>query len=268
MKDFVDFIEASYRTYLALDARGVFISTCECFHVFSEWKFIPLTIGTIHFLRNLYSNKNLMKFYIFTHFQHSFFTFFGTNGDRDSQNFRLTSKKNWDNKKLIKIDKTSSNFESWGNYVCFFIFYFGTYLRCHKNCVFFYSYNYIKTSVQGGNAKKPLGPTLHMVCAANAGVLTLLLTNPIWVVKTRLCLQYKDDVHLAESKRYSGLADALKKIYKTEGVRGLYKVSLIFHWKYSWFSSNNFHPFTQSFSWQRIQYLLHFHSATFSHFRV
>ncbi|XP_043284563.1 mitochondrial folate transporter/carrier [Venturia canescens] len=89
--------------------------------------------------------------------------------------------------------------------------------------LYFYFYNYIKTSVQGGNAKKPLGPTLHMVCAANAGVLTLLLTNPIWVVKTRLCLQYKDDVHLAESKRYSGLTDALKKIYKTEGVRGLYK---------------------------------------------
>lgn len=87
-----------------------------------------------------------------------------------------------------------------------------------------YSYNTIKTKIQGGNSKKPLGPSMHMFAAADAGVLTLLMTNPIWVVKTRLCLQYAEDVNLAESKRYRGLIDALKKIYKTEGIRGLYKV--------------------------------------------
>lgn len=87
------------------------------------------------------------------------------------------------------------------------------------------SYNTIKTSIQGGNSKKPLGPSMHMFAAADAGVLTLLMTNPIWVVKTRLCLQYADDVNIAESKKYHGIADALKKIYKTEGIRGLYKAS-------------------------------------------
>lgn len=87
------------------------------------------------------------------------------------------------------------------------------------------SYNTIKTSIQGGNSKKPLGPSMHMFAAADAGVLTLLMTNPIWVVKTRLCLQYADDVNLAESKKYRGMIDALKKIYKTEGIRGLYKAS-------------------------------------------
>lgn len=65
---------------------------------------------------------------------------------------------------------------------------------------------------------------MHMFAAADAGVLTLLMTNPIWVVKTRLCLQYAEDVNMAESKRYRGMTDALKKIYKTEGIRGLYKV--------------------------------------------
>lgn len=66
---------------------------------------------------------------------------------------------------------------------------------------------------------------MHMFAAADAGVLTLLMTNPIWVVKTRLCLQYADDMKLAESKKYRGMVDALKKIYKTEGIRGLYKAS-------------------------------------------
>ncbi|XP_071556019.1 solute carrier family 25 member 32 [Temnothorax nylanderi] len=88
---------------------------------------------------------------------------------------------------------------------------------------YFFFYNTIKTSIQGGNSKKPLGPSMHMFAAADAGVLTLLMTNPIWVVKTRLCLQYADDVKLAESKKYRGMVDALKKIYKTEGIRGLYK---------------------------------------------
>ncbi|XP_034937470.1 mitochondrial folate transporter/carrier [Chelonus insularis] len=88
---------------------------------------------------------------------------------------------------------------------------------------YFFFYNNIKSWIQGGNSKKSLGPTLHMLAAANAGVFTLLITNPIWVVKTRLCLQYNNDVGLSESKRYSGMLDALGKIYRTEGVRGLYK---------------------------------------------
>ncbi|EGI67927.1 Mitochondrial folate transporter/carrier, partial [Acromyrmex echinatior] len=70
---------------------------------------------------------------------------------------------------------------------------------------YFFFYNTIKTSIQGGNSKKPLGPSMHMFAAADAGVLTLLMTNPIWVVKTRLCLQYADDVKMAESKKYHGM---------------------------------------------------------------
>jgi hypothetical protein len=68
-----------------------------------------------------------------------------------------------------------------------------------------------------------------MVAAAQAGILTLVMTNPIWVVKTRLCLQYSevDKTRLPESKRYLGMTDALGKIYCNEGIRGLYKVCVI-----------------------------------------
>lgn len=65
-----------------------------------------------------------------------------------------------------------------------------------------------------------------MAAAAQAGVLTLVMTNPIWVVKTRLCLQYDGVATTAKDNRsrYGGMVDALSKIYKYEGIRGLYKV--------------------------------------------
>lgn len=67
---------------------------------------------------------------------------------------------------------------------------------------------------------------MHMIAAAEAGILTLVMTNPIWVVKTRLCLQYGRDLE-APQIRYNGMIDALAKIYRQEGVRGLYRVSII-----------------------------------------
>lgn len=51
--------------------------------------------------------------------------------------------------------------------------------------LFCFSYNSIKGWIQGGNTKTPLGPSMHMLAAAEAGILTLVITNPVWVVKTR-----------------------------------------------------------------------------------
>lgn len=89
--------------------------------------------------------------------------------------------------------------------------------------IYFLIYNCVKTWMQDGNTAKPLSSTTHILAAADAGVLTLLMTNPIWVVKTRLCLQYADDVRLPESKKYSGMIDAFKKISKNEGFYGFYR---------------------------------------------
>jgi len=58
--------------------------------------------------------------------------------------------------------------------------------------LYFLFYNSIKTWWQGGNTKVDLGPSRNMLIAAEAGLITLFLTNPIWVVKTRLCLQYSN----------------------------------------------------------------------------
>lgn len=53
----------------------------------------------------------------------------------------------------------------------------------------------------------------------------LMFTNPIWVAKTRLCLQYEN-----ERSKYRGLLDCLFTVARTEGITALYRVctSLLF----------------------------------------
>ena len=51
--------------------------------------------------------------------------------------------------------------------------------------------------------------------------MTLSVTNPIWVIKTRMCLA--NTASVPDHMRYSGLRDGLRKLFRYEGVRGLYK---------------------------------------------
>ncbi|KAF3691562.1 Mitochondrial folate transporter/carrier Solute carrier family 25 member 32 [Channa argus] len=85
--------------------------------------------------------------------------------------------------------------------------------------LYFFFYNAIKGYMKEGRQTE-LSAAEHLVSAAEAGILTLTLTNPIWVTKTRLVLQYNSD---PASRHYKGMLDALVKIYRHEGVPGLYK---------------------------------------------
>lgn len=89
--------------------------------------------------------------------------------------------------------------------------------------LYFLFYNSIKTTIQKGNTQQALGPGYHLLAASEAGACTLLFTNPLWVVKTRLCLQCNYDCDTVKAQRYNGMIDALVKIYKSEGIRGYYK---------------------------------------------
>ncbi|KAJ8353777.1 hypothetical protein SKAU_G00213440 [Synaphobranchus kaupii] len=85
--------------------------------------------------------------------------------------------------------------------------------------LYFFFYNAIKAFKREGRQSE-LSATEHLVSAAQAGMMTLCLTNPIWVTKTRLVLQYNAD---PSQKQYKGMVDALVKIYRHEGVPGLYR---------------------------------------------
>uniref|UniRef100_T1L1M7 Mitochondrial folate transporter/carrier n=1 Tax=Tetranychus urticae TaxID=32264 RepID=T1L1M7_TETUR len=91
--------------------------------------------------------------------------------------------------------------------------------------LYFLFYNCIKDYLM--MERKELTPWLHLMAAGQAGVLTVILTNPLWVVKTRLCLQYSSQSQLLNSlpshKVYSGTRDAFYKIIKYEGIKGMYK---------------------------------------------
>lgn len=68
-------------------------------------------------------------------------------------------------------------------------------------------------------------PWVHMVAGAAAGITTSTVTNPIWMIKTRLQL----DKNMSERsggemhRQYKNSYDCTKQILKEEGVRGLYK---------------------------------------------
>lgn len=91
--------------------------------------------------------------------------------------------------------------------------------------LYFFFYNSLKSKIQGGDDRVNLGPLYHILCASQAGVLTLLVTNPIWLIKTRMCLQTSTPYlfKLPEYKIYHSLSDAIRKIYMTEGITGFYK---------------------------------------------
>ncbi|XP_051164565.1 mitochondrial folate transporter/carrier [Leptopilina boulardi] len=89
--------------------------------------------------------------------------------------------------------------------------------------LYLFFYRTIKNRLQDGDPNKIIGVKMSLFATAQAGIFTNLITNPLWVIKTRMCLQYSGDNALPESRRYSGIIDAVRKIFKTEGFKGFYK---------------------------------------------
>jgi len=69
-------------------------------------------------------------------------------------------------------------------------------------------------------------PIVHLISAVTAGIVTSTLTNPIWMVKTRMQLQQSgrdQNLHHMMSRKYKNSLDCLIQIVRDEGIKGLYK---------------------------------------------
>lgn len=70
----------------------------------------------------------------------------------------------------------------------------------------------------GDTGGKRLNSGEFLFASASAGLVTQVLTNPLWVVKTRLISTGKET-----AGAYSGIMDGFRRIIREEGARGLYR---------------------------------------------
>eukprot|EP00286_Rhodomonas_abbreviata_P001825 CAMPEP_0181289378 /NCGR_PEP_ID=MMETSP1101-20121128/851_1 /TAXON_ID=46948 /ORGANISM="Rhodomonas abbreviata, Strain Caron Lab Isolate" /LENGTH=290 /DNA_ID=CAMNT_0023393597 /DNA_START=164 /DNA_END=1036 /DNA_ORIENTATION=+ len=88
---------------------------------------------------------------------------------------------------------------------------------------YFTSYNIIKGYLELWTHRRQKTPNkkgqtmVHMTAACGAGIMTATVTNPFWVVKTRI------QVSSPGACQYTGTLNAFAQILKTEGIRGLYR---------------------------------------------
>ncbi|KAF9435561.1 hypothetical protein BGZ76_005982 [Entomortierella beljakovae] len=84
--------------------------------------------------------------------------------------------------------------------------------------LYFYLYAGIKAKMPVDPTTKRLGPTQHMTASILGGALTAVVTNPFWVIKTRMCTTQK-----TAPGAYQSLIGGLSTLVSTEGVKGLYR---------------------------------------------
>ena len=83
---------------------------------------------------------------------------------------------------------------------------------------YFFLYNSFKQRYQQLTRRQQLSAVDYLACAALSGTCVAALTNPVWVVKTRMFLDART---MAESEQR--LLPALGRLWREEGVRGLYR---------------------------------------------
>eukprot|EP01083_Nonionella_stella_P031714 86819_1 len=82
---------------------------------------------------------------------------------------------------------------------------------------YFWFYSIFKEQIRASRNVERLTMPEVLVASLCGGIITSLLTNPIWVVKVNMQLQSQ------VNRRFSGPLDCALKIMKSDGIAGLYK---------------------------------------------
>lgn len=82
-----------------------------------------------------------------------------------------------------------------------------------SRAIYFSTYSTVKSLLNTSYINYPEHPLIHMTSAASAGFVSCTVTNPIWLVKTRLQL----------SKESMNVRQCMRGIWRASGFKGFYK---------------------------------------------
>ncbi|KAM7537286.1 hypothetical protein Aperf_G00000072258 [Anoplocephala perfoliata] len=97
--------------------------------------------------------------------------------------------------------------------------------------LYFLLYGAMKNYAQGGDTSKQLSSIKYLGFSGISSAIVLWMTNPIWIAKTRLCLQY-EPLPWAEVASTPAVSSSLERltvwrclsdIWRIEGLRGFYR---------------------------------------------
>jgi len=83
---------------------------------------------------------------------------------------------------------------------------------CEQAC-YFPCYEHAKSAIARGSGASGESPGVHLTAAGLAGLVTDVITNPFWVVRTRLTTQHLSSA----SPQYHSMTHAIRTIYAEEG---------------------------------------------------
>lgn len=85
-----------------------------------------------------------------------------------------------------------------------------------SRAIYFAAYSTAKEELNG--VLEPDSTQVHMASAGLAGFTAITVTNPIWLIKTRMQLEAR-----TRGERHMNALDCVRHVYKNEGIRGFYR---------------------------------------------
>uniref|UniRef100_A0A7S1ERM4 Mitochondrial carrier protein n=1 Tax=Timspurckia oligopyrenoides TaxID=708627 RepID=A0A7S1ERM4_9RHOD len=97
---------------------------------------------------------------------------------------------------------------------------------------YFWAYSFTKAWMIAHTSASESSSLVHMNSAAVASIASNTVTNPIWLVKTRMQLQVGSNASNSthQTPRYGSYAKAIQTIFKDEGITGFWKGISASYW--------------------------------------